>query len=1091
MRWCLRELARWLLLISVLGAWLEVWAAPRVVINELLASNASGLRDENGDSSDWIELFNDGDTAADLTGWGVSDDPDLPFKWKFESGQIQGGEYLTLFASGKDRQPHPASARSPETVPGLALWLRASGVATNNGNLVRRVGNSVFLRQWLDQSPRSNHAAAPNDAAQPLWIANAANGHAVLRFDGANDQLVLGRISATNNFCVIAVARPTRSHENDPPSPAGVGGVAGQRYLFGAQHGGDYDGGSGLSMGTNGVSVYEHGSSYMPALAAYVGPLGGALNVVSVNYVNKRPSLYVHGQLAQEGFQSPRRQVTSAVEIGTGAYGSFAGDVAEILIFARALDDAERSEIEQYLADRYGLVHTLPRHTNFQIRASGEELLLTSPDGVRADSVRFGAQLQDVSYGRQPDGSESFFFFGAPTPGAANTTPGTSEFLLAPEFSAPGGFHTQAFELGISVGSPDAQIRYTLDGSEPTEASLLYTAPLSIRSRQGTPNQLANIPTVPGGPVASGEVFKGWVVRARAFKTGALPSGIVTRTYWVDPKGRARYTVPVVSLATDRKNLFSAETGIYVPGNNGNYNQRGTEWERPIHVELCELDNSIPVSQPGDAKIHGNTSQNFPIKGLDLDATGLHGGNPFRHRFFPDRSREEFEHILLRPTGHDQQMAFMRDELMQSLGAETGAESQAARLCVVFVNGEYWGLHYLKEKEDAEFVGHYANLPEDEIDYLEGYASPKAGDTAHYEEMLRFVANNDLNQPANFAAVQERMEVANYIDYKACEIFFYRWDIGNHRLWRPHTPEGRWRWLQFDNDVGWGGFWAVQPAYQFNMLEAVLTPNGSLNDHNNETTTFLLRRLVTSGEFRRAFVNRFADLMNTILLPQHTTNRIDVLARQLEPEMAEHIRRWRAPGSITEWRSHVQGLRTYAQNRSTYVRQHLQARFGLGSPVTVQLSVSDPSAGEVLLNTLRITNSAGSVFNGIYFRNHPIDFKAVPKPGFRFAGWEGLPEGSGVETTVSPIGALAVVARFEREPEAPLAVTAAPRPLSGDIAVDIRGKPQARVNLERSVDLADWVDIELVVLGADGAATYSWVPDAAVGASFIRARYLE
>src|SRR3569832_2073170 len=208
----------------------------------------------------------------------------------------------------------------------------------------------------------------------------------------------------------------------------------------------------------------------------------------------------------------------------------------------------------------------------------------------------------------------------------------------------------------------------------------------------------------------------------------------------------------------------------------------------------------------------------------------------------------------------------MRDEMMQTLMHDVGMESQAARPCVTYVNGEYWGLSYLKVKEDDNFVAEYGNVATDQLDYLEGYAAAKTGDTAHYDAMINFIATHDVRTTANYEDVKTRMEVPNYINYKAAEIFYYRWDIGNHRLWRPHTPEGRWRWLQFDNDVGWGGFWAIQPAWNFNMLVADLSTDGSLNGHNTEVTTFLLRNLILNTEFKSDFINRFCDLLYTTFL---------------------------------------------------------------------------------------------------------------------------------------------------------------------------------------------------------------------------------
>jgi hypothetical protein len=76
-----------------------------VVINEFVAKNGSGLWDEDGDLSDWIELHNRGDEAMSLEGWTLTDDEDDPDKWVFPDITIPAYGYLVIFASGKDRRP--------------------------------------------------------------------------------------------------------------------------------------------------------------------------------------------------------------------------------------------------------------------------------------------------------------------------------------------------------------------------------------------------------------------------------------------------------------------------------------------------------------------------------------------------------------------------------------------------------------------------------------------------------------------------------------------------------------------------------------------------------------------------------------------------------------------------------------------------------------------------------------------------------------------------------------------------------------------------------------------------------------------------
>lgn len=1070
-----------------------VTAAPApapVVINELVASNGSTLTDEDGDASDWFELYNAGATPVDLAGWGLSDARSDPFRWIIDGLVLAPGEFLTLFASGKDRQPGNAAAVNPALLPGLRVWLRADQVNPDDPAQARRQGANVFVRRWNNRIAGGAPATAPTPSAEPLWVASGLGGLPALRFDGANDQLLLPRAMATNDFCLVAVFRTSQAHEIDPENAGGVGGTSGQHYLFGAQHGGDANAGSGLSVGSNGVSAYEHGSGYMPALAVgHLAP-GNTPTVVTVNYRNRRPALAVQGVNVSDGLTSARSQVTAPVEIGAGAYGAFAGDLAEVFLFDRPLEEHELRGLQAHLADRYGFKLSAPRHTNFRLDADGERLVLTRPDGTEADEVVFGRQLRDISFGRQPDGSAGFFFFAAPTPGAANTTPASIDALAVPTFSHAAGFYSTPFDLTIASPRPDAEIRYTLDGSEPTETSPRYTAALSIRGRAGTPNGISMIPTVPGGSPPAGEVFKGWIVRARVFKMGSLPSPTVSRSFWVDPAGAGRYSVPVVSLATAPANFFDPDIGIYVPGRapNGNYSQRGVEWERPVHVELFETDGTLVIAQEADVKIHGNTSQGFPIKGLDLDGTGGRGRQPFNYPIFPDRTRTEFEHFMLRPTGHDQMYAFMRDEFMQSLAAETGAESQAARACVVFLNGEYWGLHYLKEKEDAEFVGFYGDHPADDLDYLEGYAAAKAGDTDHYNAMIAWFAGADLDAPEDYAHLQTLMEVPNYIDYKACEVFFHRWDIGNHRLWRPRTPEGRWRWLQFDNDVGWGGFWAEQPAWQFNMLSAVLTPDGGLHGHANEATTFLLRQLVGSPEFREAFVNRFCDLLNSTFLPAHTRERIDSWRAVLAPEMAEHIRRWRSPASVALWESNVQYLRNYADQRPLPMRNHLALQFGLGATANLSLSVNNPEHGSIRVNTLLVTAPPEAPWTGGYFQQHPIELTAEAAPGFRFAGWDGLPGLANSSVRLVLHGDSTIGARFVGDPGIPLRLELPEPGPNGALRFGITGAPGISCDIEISTDLSQWVRQVSLLLDAEGHAAFTWSDTTATRRGFVRLR---
>lgn len=97
------------MLLSTLVSGLALAPAPApaphgpVRISELLAVNDGVLLDEDGDDSDWLEIANTSTVTVDLAGWGLTDDPAIPFKWTFPSQPMAPGTRLVVFASDKDR----------------------------------------------------------------------------------------------------------------------------------------------------------------------------------------------------------------------------------------------------------------------------------------------------------------------------------------------------------------------------------------------------------------------------------------------------------------------------------------------------------------------------------------------------------------------------------------------------------------------------------------------------------------------------------------------------------------------------------------------------------------------------------------------------------------------------------------------------------------------------------------------------------------------------------------------------------------------------------------------------------------------------
>lgn len=735
-------------------------------------------------------------------------------------------------------------------------------------------------------------------------------------------------------------------------------------------------------------------------------------------------------------------------------------------------------------------------HTSFAIGAGGEEILLTRPDGTRIDEFAPISIPTDFSLGRQPDGTGPWKYFAAHTPGAANVTAGYDAILAAPAFSVPGGIYATDVDVSLSTVETGAVVRYTLDGSEPTEASPVSTNALVLGSKAGTPNDLSEIPTnfEPVGPPyyegwqpPAGEVFKFHVVRARVFRDGAMPSPAVTQSYLVDAAGTNRFTLPVVSLATDAANLFDDAVGIYTPVN-GNMWQSGSDWERPGTLEFFEPDGTCAFNETIGVRLHGNTTRSRPRKALRLYARG---SGSFAYPLFAGKAVDEFDTFILRNGGNDWGNGVIRDLFLQSLAENTGLDRQYGRPVLVFFNGEYWGLHDLRERFDDGYAAHNYGLDEDEYVQVEidrASASPDvpiydSGNEAlggDFSNLWNYVRTHDLSDSNAYAAVQDRLAVDSFIDFYQANIFFANtdWPGNNVRAWRsvetnrvagaPARHDARWRFMLYDTDFGFGADFEYVPGReefaQHDTLAFAASPVQTATP-NHPDATLMFRRLLDNADFRQAFVVRFCDQLNAAYSRAHVTNRWAQWVALVAPEMPEHAARWRQP---TNWSAECDRIRAYGEQRTAAVWGHVQNYFGLAAPVDLTLAVTNPAAGFVRLNDLDLdvgtAGFAGYPWTGAYFTNYPVTLAAQPRPGFQFVEWrrDGAFHDTNMAIEVALAGAVQYEAVFAADP--PPAVIAA-------IAFQslVEGAPAAVFDLDAVFADPEGQPLEFAATSADPA----------------------
>ncbi|MDC0979682.1 CotH kinase family protein [Balneolaceae bacterium] len=621
-------------------------------------------------------------------------------------------------------------------------------------------------------------------------------------------------------------------------------------------------------------------------------------------------------------------------------------------------------------------------HTNFKLSSSGETIYLTTAEGEFVDSLAFPPLLVDESFGRTSDQSNEAdgVIFNIPTPNYPNVTQGYTKRLTFPELSHYGGFYSEAIELKAYFGVNPTAIYYTLDGSTPTQSDQRLPS-IGITINETT------------------------VVRLRAIEPNALPSPIHTETFFIDEQ----HNLPIVSVSTDPKYLWSDTEGIYVVGTNGtggnghdnaNWNQ---DWEIPIGFELYDQNKVKQIETGAGAKIMGGWSRLNPMKSLAIFFRSEYGLGEIEYKLFENKDISRFESIVLRNAGNDftsQGNAMMRDGLMQTLVHNTEIDGLGFQPAVVYLNGEYWGIHNIREKINEHYVESNSGVDSDNIDLLYNgsglnYFAASHGSAEQYNALIEYVQRSNLLFPNLFTKVEEMMDMDNYIDYVVAQIYYANtdWPGNNTKLWRERSQTGKWRWILYDTDFGFNLSYGGQSWH--NTLDFALEPNGP-GWPNPPWSTLLLRELFDSAEFRTRFVNRTADFINTSFKPDHVHGVIDSLAGLMYTEMPRHManvtRSGAWGGSMNEWYNQLTSLKNFGTDRPAYIEQYYTqersqgGHLGVGPLTSTSVQINDPQRGQIQLNRLSIEQAQ---WTGEYFGGVDIPVRAIPRNGFEFSGWTG------------------------------------------------------------------------------------------------------
>ena len=532
-------------------------------------------------------------------------------------------------------------------------------------------------------------------------------------------------------------------------------------------------------------------------------------------------------------------------------------------------------------------------YANFKISASGDKVILTDQDGeTTLSSLVILPQYGNVSWGLPLGGSE-YGFFEEATPGAKNGKIAHSARLSAPRILTPGGFYQDGVTV-MAEGPENAALRYTLDGSTPTEKSKVFPEKgLAIKKTQ--------------------------VLRIRAFGENRVPSETVSASFFIGED----QPVPVISLVTDEKYLFDKKTGALVKGNNPDYPNYEKEWEYPANIEFFNAEGLCEINQLGTFTAAGHSARQNAQKSIAIYARKAYGPDRFYFNPFPNRDYESYKSLLLRAANSDAFSTRLRDVVISSLAEPLDIIYQDALVIEVYINGQFWGHYNLREKINKHFIAQWEGVTdEDAIDAIDILARTgrdeyvQNGDNEDWLALCDFCKKEDLNDPENLQYVLDNLDVDSLFTHAAFEIIVGNDDFTNVRVYR--VPGGKWKYLLFDVEAG---FLSLDKAPMNYYLKKV---TDKIQGFRHEP----LAALLNVPEMKEKFLTRFAEILQLSFQWPFVEEKFLAMEEQLEILLPRHLDRW-PHFTMKEWRPNVDAVKYYARVRPTKIVSLLQKHMKL------------------------------------------------------------------------------------------------------------------------------------------------------------------
>ena len=946
--------------------------ADAVALSEIMISNKGSVPDNLGGYPDYIELHNGSTEKADISGYGLSDSLLEGAKYVFPAGTVlEPDAYVVVWCGGEaeDGMHAPFKLSAGEE----AVLFDASGRpldtavlnSVDSGMVLRREGEVWTQAKPCPGYPKTEEGMAEYEASlketedMGLYINEFMASNATTICDsfgsysdwielynstdtdmdisgfGISDNLSQpmkyrfpdGTTIAAKGYLVVFCSGNEGMQNGELHAPFGlrsygedvvIANRAGRiidSYSFKNQEtdvsmaripdgAGELQSNSQPSPGYPntgaGYSAFD-AANRLPLGGVYISEFGGSTGSVASDWVELHNSTGSAVNLGGYGIsnnpKNPAKWVFPDISIEPGEY---------LLLYATgSADKAQKKNLK----------------LNFCISSTGEALFFFDPNGKLIDKLSAGRMKSGQSYGR--DGSDNRFYYAEPTPGAQNGK-GYEGITQLPAFSVTPGIYDNAVTVAITAGEGET-IRYTTDCTTPNASSEVYSGELSIS--------------------------KNSVIRAAAFRDGYLSGDVATATYLFRSDG-VNHALPVVTLVTAPDNLWNSKTGIYATGDQfdpdaasyadtlksatyyqakfATEEQVDTIWEKPAAFSLFDDNGKQVFTQNVGIRIAGSFGRGRAQKGFNVIARKEYGKGSMEYPFFENRPYTEYKAVVLRAGAQDQNRSKIRDELASGLleGTDINILYQAYRPTVLYLNGEYWGVYFMKEKRNRFFVAQHENT-ENNVDLAigKGFKQRSYGDNSDWVSLYEYATSHDLSSAEAYAYVSERMDVDSFRDYMIAEIYNGNTDTYNFQYYR--LKGGKWKFIFYD--FCWG---FQSPGHETLAFRMGKTPS-------DVCSAKLFAAMLQNKGWRDSFCRRFGELLNTAFAPERVSALIEELYGYVEPEIKREREKFNKDtfmgvkqpntnlGTYEGFQSEISKLKDFAQKRPEEIKRQLQSNLGL------------------------------------------------------------------------------------------------------------------------------------------------------------------